>query len=340
MRDVRILLATLTAATLALTACGGDDSGGGGDDGGSDEGPGTSQEESAPDTWPLTGLEVKGNDSSEQTHPVLVAKIDNSSSSSPQLGLGSADLVVEELVEGGTTRLAAFFYSEIPGNVGPIRSMRASDIGIVSPVDATVVTSGAAAVTIKRINDAGIPYVAEGGAGFYRDDARSAPYNLFTDMSDVAGAAETKATRPDDYLPWGSAGDLPDGEKASTLTADFGSQATTWSYADGGYVNESTYAGDGDEFPADSVLVLRVEIGDAGYKDPAGNPVPETNFEGEGEAMLFHDGKVVTGTWAKDGLDSSIELSTEGGDLKVPAGHVWIELVPVDSANGSVTYGK
>ena len=49
----------------------------------------------------------------------MVTKIDNTSSSAPQLGLGSADLVVEELVEGGMTRLAVFFYSDIPGDGRP-----------------------------------------------------------------------------------------------------------------------------------------------------------------------------------------------------------------------------
>src|SRR5688500_9631943 len=52
---------------------------------------------------PLTGLPVKGK---VPTHPVLAVKIDNSDNSQPQVGLGSADLVAEELVEGGITRLA------------------------------------------------------------------------------------------------------------------------------------------------------------------------------------------------------------------------------------------
>ena len=60
----------------------------------------------------------------------MVAKIDNSGKE-PQAGLSKADLVVEELVEGGYTRLAAFFYSELPINAGPMRSMRFSDVGIV-----------------------------------------------------------------------------------------------------------------------------------------------------------------------------------------------------------------
>ena len=109
-------------------------------------------------------------------------------------------------------------------------------------------------------------------------------------------------------------------------------------FRDGGYVNENSYAAEGNEFPADTVLVLRVPVGDAGYTDPAGNPVPETQFEGSGDAMVFHDGRLVRGTWSKKGLDSEIKLSTKAGELKVPAGRVWIELVPKDG--GDVTFGK
>ena len=128
--------------------------------------------------WPLTGLEVPSGKTAELDHPVLVAKMDNTTSSQPQVGLSKADLVVEELVEGGLTRLAAFYYSDIPTNVGPIRSMRASDIAVVSPVNASMVTSGAAGRTIALIKAAGIPFYAEGSKGFYRSPQRHAPYNL------------------------------------------------------------------------------------------------------------------------------------------------------------------
>ena len=62
----------------------------------------------------------------------------------PQVGLSDADLVTEELVEGGITRLAVSYYQTIPENVGPVRSMRATDIGIVQPLKATLVASGGA----------------------------------------------------------------------------------------------------------------------------------------------------------------------------------------------------
>jgi predicted small secreted protein len=338
-RSFRLLTAALVAGCLVLAGCGGGDDGEGSDAPAAEAAPSNSETAGDPDTWPLTGEVVDSGESSEQKHPVLVLKMDNTSSSAPQEGLGSADLVVEELVEGGMTRLAAFYYSDIPGEVGPVRSMRASDIGIVSPVGGSMVTSGAANVTLQRVKDAGIDFYTEGSAGFFRKSDRSAPYNLFTDMGKVAKNAQHTKTRPDDYLPWGTEGDLPKGQPAKHLAASFsGGHTTSWVFRNGGYVNENSYAADGDEFPADTVLVLRVPVGDAGYTDPAGNPVPETKFEGSGDAMIFHDGRLVRGSWKKKGLDKAVTLSTKKGDLTVPAGRVWIELVPQNG--GNVTFGK
>jgi len=334
VRLPRMFACILVATSLVLAGCGGDEKS---DDGGDEPAVESTKAPDVPDTWPLTGLEVPGGKSAALTHPVLVLKMDNTSSSAPQVGLGKADLVVEELVEGGVTRLAVFYYSQVPGDVGPVRSMRASDIGIVSPVDGAMVTSGAAPVTIRRINEAGITFFNEGSKGFYREDSRSAPYNLFTNMNDVATEVKQKGKRPGDYLPWGDAADLPNGQPAKEIAASFsGGHTTNWVFRDGGYVNENTYAAEGDHFPADTVLVLRVKVGDAGYTDPAGNPVPETKLEGEGAALLFHNGRLVRGTWSKKSLDSALELKTEAGKLTVPAGRVWIELVP--EAGGDITF--
>ncbi len=332
------VLALSLAAALLLAGCGADS------EKEESEAPETQAVASGTElaqTWPLTGLEVRGDKSAAQSHPVMVVKMDNTPSSAPQTGLDSADLVVEELVEGGSTRLAAFFYSRIPDEVGPVRSMRASDIGIVKPVGGTMVTSGAAAVTINRILGAGIKFFAEGDEGFYRDNGRSAPYNLMADLSKTTTAASkgVEEDRPIDYLPWGTAEALPAGQPATSIAASFsGGHTTSWTYDGGGYVNENSYADPAAQFPADTILVLRVEVGDAGYTDPAGNPVPETKLEGTGPALLFHGGRLVRGTWSKDALGSPLTLKTQAGELAVPAGHTWIELIPIDG--GDVTFTK
>lgn len=330
-------LALALAACLVLAGCGDDKKKSESDD---PESQPVASGSALAQTWPLTGLDVSGDDDAAQDHPVMVVKIDNTGSSAPQAGLDSADLVVEELVEGGSTRLAAFFYSDIPDEVGPVRSMRASDIGIVAPVGGTMVTSGAAAVTIERILDAGLEFFSEGDEGLYRDSGRNAPYNVMANLVETTAAAATDSEgRPVDYLPWGDAEDLPAGQPAVTVNAIFsGGHTTTWRFDGGGYVNDNSNADPAAPFPADTILVLRVEVGDAGYTDPAGNPVPETKLEGTGPAMLFHGGRLVRGTWSKDDLSSPIQLSTKAGELTVPAGHTWIELVPVDG--GDVTFTK
>jgi hypothetical protein len=266
--------------------------------------------------------------------------MDNTPSSSPQVGLSKADMVVEELVEGGLTRLAAFYYSEIPSDVGPVRSMRASDIDIVSPVHPSIVTSGAASKTIGLIHAAQIPFYTEGARGMYRSTTRSAPYNLFVHPPEAAPPAKHKtAATPPNYFSWGSVNDFPKGPKATRIAAQFsGGHTTQWTYTNGSYHNDNSNAPAGDQFPATTVLVLRVREGNAGYLDPAGNPVPQTLLTGKGKAMVFHDGHMVGATWHKGKPGSTISLTTKKGRLRLPAGHTWVELVPV--AGGNVTFTK
>jgi NADPH-dependent ferric siderophore reductase len=54
--------------------------------------------------------------------------------------------------------------------------------------------------------------------------------------------------------------------------------------------------------------------------------------------MVFHDGRMVAATWHKGKSGSQITLTNKKGALKVPAGHTWIELVPIDG--GNVTFHK
>jgi hypothetical protein len=329
----RAVVALAAVAALGLAGCSGDAS-----DPVEDEGPDeqqTAEGISLTGQWPLTGLPADG---AAPGHPVMVVKIDNSSNSSPQVGLSSADLVTEELVEGGTTRLAVFYYSKLPRQAGPVRSMRATDIGIVQPAEAVLVASGGAPPTVRRVKEAGIKTFTEGAIGYSRDGGRTAPYNLMMSLPTLGKSLKTPQP-PEDYLPWGSVDDAPEGRPAKRIGAQFsGGHTTNWQYKGGKYVNLNSFAPGNDQFRPETVLVLRVKVGDAGYRDPAGNPVPETRFTGKGQAMLFNGGKLVRGSWKKAGLDAPIELSTKSGKLKVPPGKVWIELVPANG--GNVTFSK
>jgi len=276
---------------------------------------------------PLTGEPVEG---AAPKHPVMVVKIDNSAASSPQVGLGDADLVAEELVEGGSTRLAAFFYSSLPAEVGPVRSSRATDIGIVEPLGGVLIASGGAPVTLGRLQAEGIRTVTEGGPGFFRSSQRRSPYNLMMNLRDLAKTLKPNA--PDPYFTWGTAEDFPGGRPATRIEATYsGGRTSVWTHGRRGYTAENGYAAQGDGFTAQTLVILRVQVGDAGYRDPAGNPVPESRFEGRGQAFVFHGGEVVRGTWTKRGFDGAVTLQTQAGELTLPPGKVYLGLVP---ANG------
>lgn len=293
--------------------------------------------------WPLTGREV--DDGGTPDRPVMVVKVDNSSSSRPQVGLGEADLVTEELVEGGSTRLAALYFEQVPDRVGPVRSMRATDIGIVKPAHGVVVASGGAPGTLDRLRRADIPFRVENqGPGWSRDSGRAAPYNLFVDLAAAADDVADLARVPASYLPWGPADDdLRDAagaRPARSFSAVFSPEHTTsWTYDGSTYTRETEYAAPGDRFRPDSVLVLRVRQGDAGYLDPAGNAVPETLYEGRGTAVLFHDGVALEATWSKSSRSEPLQLATRNATLRVPAGHVWVELLPQDGDGGRLVVG-
>jgi hypothetical protein len=337
-RSSRVLAASAALIlSVSLAACGG-----------KDDKSGSKKPDSQPVSggaklaalWPLTGEPVNG---ATPDRPVLVTKIDNSSASRPQVGLNKADLVTEELVEGGITRLAVFYYQRLPEVAGPVRSMRASDIGIVKPAHADIVASGAAPPTLRRLQANNITYYDGGGPGYYRDSGRISPHNLMVHMKQLADSLKNKkAVVPASYLPWGKDTDFKGTAKASGLDAVFSRSSTTsWKFQGGNYVNTNSNAAQGDRFNPDSVLVLRVREGDAGYRDPAGNKVPETLYFGKGPALLFHDGKVERGTWTKKSRKNPVDLSTgSGGTMKVPAGHVWIELVPTDKDGGKVLIRK
>ena len=276
-------------------------------------------------TSPLTGLPVDGDGSGK---PVAVVKVDNTSSARPQVGLDRADLVVEELVEGGLTRLAAFYHSRHPKVVGPVRSMRLTDAGVVLPTEGLLFASGAAPVVERRLKRAGVRMRTEGSPGFSRDSSREVPYNLMLDLAEaVAGLGDVEP--PEEYLPFADTS-LRRGKAVERFSVSFSSASTTrWKPRGDGWVRANGPVDPADDFAAHNVLVIKARTHNADYDDPGGNPVPVTEFRGKGEAMLFADGRMVRARWHKRGHEGALTLrDSRGRKLSVPAGRTLIELIP------------
>lgn len=341
------LLVVASAASIALAACSSSDSP-------EPTSPDASQgsAEKLVEISPLTG---KAMTKGRPDNPVFVVKIENTAGGAPQYGLDRADMVLEELVEGGLTRLAAFYYSALPEKVGHVRSLRTSDIGIAGPVGGQIVASGGANGAYNKVEKAGITVFSEdaGSPGFSSDPLKVRPYNRLINLKTVNKSAK-RTTINGPYLPWtprkaakATATPEPTGsptapsaaKKATTATVRFSnSTATSWALKGKKWMRTNGHAEAGKDFAADTMIVLFCRVGDAGYTDPAGNPVPETVFEGSGEAKVFRGDEVTSVTWRKPSLEEGLTFETaDGAPFTIDPGRVFLELVPKDA--GSVNVG-
>src|ERR1700688_679203 len=130
-------------------------------------------------TAPLSGLPDPSGLSVKR--PALTVKIENTPQALPQWGIDQADVVYEEIVNGGITRLAAIFNSHAPAKVGPVRSVRPTDTQVVWPLGGIFAYSGGAPYAVASISTAPVKLIDESSAGtaMFRDPNLFAPHNLF-----------------------------------------------------------------------------------------------------------------------------------------------------------------
>ncbi len=193
-------------ASLVLASCGGKDA-----EKKADDRPTSQPTEGGTQlaaVWPLTGLPAP---ETTPNHPVMIVKIDNTAASDPQYGLGKADMVVEELVEGGITRLAAMFYSKLPAKAGPVRSARASDIGVVTPTHARPgrERDGAAHGPAPECRARAVLHHGCAGRGPRTPTASMTTlHSVFVDLPKLASSLKKTPVVPANYLPWGAESDF------------------------------------------------------------------------------------------------------------------------------------
>jgi len=295
--------------------------------------------------WPLTGLES----GAVPARPALAVKIENSITARPQTGLGSADIVWEEVVEGGITRFVAVFHSTLPPEMGPVRSVRPMDPAIVAPLRGLLAFSGGQRPFVDAVVDAGLQVVSNdaGAPGFHRLHTRKAPHNVYADPGAfLAQADAAHQAAPEAQFSYAAEGEQPaavsSGTPATSLDLKLSGVSHprwTWSQPDGAWLRAegSTPAteADGSPMKATNVVVLRVAVDDStGFSDPAGNPVPETQLVGSGEALIATGGSTVLATWTKTSVGAPVVLTGGvGWPVSLARGTTWVELVPTGSGS-------
>jgi hypothetical protein len=136
-----------------------------------------------PATCPLTGKKPPPGTTSR---PAVAVKIENSEAARPQSGLEKADLVFEEIVEGGITRFLAVYHCGQTQKVGPVRSARFDDPKIALPFTKVLAYSGANSIVERELKRNGMIRFDElnGGDAFFRDPPGTLDiHSLFADVA-------------------------------------------------------------------------------------------------------------------------------------------------------------
>lgn len=331
----------LLLLSLGLAAC----SGGGGKPAASPSASATATASATPSATPTaSALDPLTGTSPRSTGTVLGVKVDNALLARPyQTGLDHAAVVYQELVEGGSTRLLAVFESDLagPGEVGPIRSVRESDVELVRGYGRMALAFSGGNTGVKAIVHAAVAngylvdasYDVAPGAyrlGAQRRDAR----NFFTVPGRLAavrpgGPVQDAGFRFGPLAPGGVPTAVGTAVYAGTsrVTFRYSAATQTWSIAQDGRLMPGVA-------PA-NIIVQRVVERGSRFVDVHGKPTPYTVTTGSGPATVFRDGVRVDATWKRDGYGATHYLAS-GTDVLLRPGKTWVLLVPT---TGSLSFG-
>jgi hypothetical protein len=270
---------------------------------------------------------------------ILVVKIDDTVAARPQIGIDRADIVYIEQVEGGLTRLAAVFSSEIPTLIGPIRSARISDIEILAQYGRVVFAySGAQSkllpvIAAANLNDYGAQ--RQSPTIYTRDESRTSPTDMVlrADLLLEKVRSDGREIAQSRSVGW-SFGDLPSGGTAITgaklswpatsYDLKWSSEEDRWLISNNGVANLSA---SGLQHGPTTFLIQIVEILPSEYGDKFGGVTPYSKTVGSGAGYLLRDGKYFPATWNRpDEISGTTWSALDGSELPFARGQVWIAL--------------
>jgi DUF3048 family protein len=290
-------------------------------------------------TCPLSG--VPAPTEGVPNRPAMAVKVDNYPTARPQSGLGKADVVFEQPVEGGITRYVAVFQCDDASLIGPVRSARSIDIGILGqlahPLFAHV---GGIDPVIRDIVASPIVNVDLGHSRslVIHHAGRVPPYATYTSTALVYGTHPDRTSPPQPLFTYSDT--APTGSAVSTVNINYSSTSNvTWRYSPSIHAFQRFYNGttpdrleNGAQNTAANVVVQYVRItfgpwveNSQGALEVRADLYPDAS----GDAVVYRDGVAVAGTWHRDTLGSPTQfLDRSGNRIRLRPGQTWVEIVP------------
>ena len=280
--------------------------------------------------------------------------INNHVDARPQSGLIYADLTYEIVAEGGITRFLAFYLTNTPEKIGPVRSTREYYLVLVKELsDAMIMHIGYSPQALVAIDTWPVRSLFRGGCESmpgceWRDNPRNVAYEHTAYVSGV------KLRELGNNLGWGGKGDIrtylfkDDSSKysekpsATQVSIDFwtkGDYSSIFKYDQQkntylkftGYDSSDQPIPHKDQETGEQVEVKNLIVQFVLEDSIAGDEKGRLDYQlvGSGKALVFIDGKVIDATWSKAERDGrTLFYDTDGNEIEFNRGKFWIAIVP------------
>lgn len=277
----------------------------------------------------------------EALRPISVM-IDNQIVAQPLSGVDQASLVIESPVEGGITRIMAFFDPMLPTStvIGPVRSARPYFVEWASAWQAGYAHVGGSPESLDDIRALGsafsnIDEMAQ-SAAFFRDRTKSAPHNVYSTIGQLAENRDRRyGTSTATYTPWRFeplATSTDAVISASSVRIPYGgSYSVQWKYDPqlGLYQrlkgNTPQKTREGKEILAANVAVIKAT---SRVLDAQGRLSIRTI--GSGDAVLYRAGKKYIARWSRAQDEPMRFEGADGSEYPLTAGTTWIQVTTDD----------
>ena len=289
--------------------------------------PSPSPSHAPPLRSPFTGERVPS------LNRVLAVKFDNIVFARPHTGLSHADIVYVLPVEGGLSRFMAIFSSAYPPVIGPVRSAREDDLQMLRQFGRPAFAySGATAALLPYIHQTAriVDLYAGIAGGYYRDNRRIAPYNLYARTRQLVKQAP-RATRAHDigfrFGPPPRGGKITRSASVSYPAASF---RFTWSAAKRRWLvsmdGTPAMTTDSGRLAPATVVIQYTTVRTSRFLE-YGKPPPYAESVGSGTALVLRDGRAWTTHWSRPTADGGTTFRTAYGQrMTFALGQVWIVL--------------
>ncbi len=286
--------------------------------------------------------------------PAIAMKVDNYSlgpppaEARPQSGLGAADVIYEEQVEGSITRYAAVFQCRnAPTLVGPIRSARWTDVQMLSELGHPLfVHVGGILPVLAVVNASSLVNVDLGTHPSLETNppGRYAPYDTYTTTQAVWSAISAPAKAPAPIFTFSQV--PPAGQAVSQVHLDWSITSNIywrWNPATGTWLrfyNDGTTTSpdivpdllaNGVQNQAQNVIIQDVSItyGPWVENSQGGLEAESHILDSSGRVTILRNGRLISGTWTNGPAGTpTIFLDGAGHRIPLAPGRTWIEIYP------------